>query len=32
MIKQFDDNGGGDFLVLTAAPGSAYFSDAKWPK
>ena len=29
MIKQFDDNGGGDFLVLTAAPGSAYFSDAK---
>ena len=29
MTKQFDDNRGGDFLVLTAAPGSAYFSDDK---
>ena len=29
MTKHFDENGGNDFLVLTAAPGSAYFSDAK---
>lgn len=29
MTKQFGENNSGDFLVLTAAPGSGFFTDAK---